>query len=180
MFSIFFFLLCIQLEHQVQRFILLILLKNSSGHKKHQQAAFHCAHSQKSKGHRHIYLCRTGQTLSRNAIWWFYFHPLVWKLCFYFTTNLLALPFSSVKGLLFLLFSTLGFFPQPGLTLSVDLIAIVLQSRHSDNVSSRVLGGLWPVISFGGGYWRCWDAYYCCSHIRLFTVQFNTLFHFGV
>lgn len=35
MFSIF-FLFCIQLEHCVQRFILFILLKKSSGHKKHQ------------------------------------------------------------------------------------------------------------------------------------------------
>lgn len=62
----------------------------------------------------------------------------------------------------------------------LNLIAIVLQSRHSDDIASWVLRRLWPVISFGGGDWRCWDAYYCCSHIRLFTVQFNTLFHFGI
>lgn len=31
-----YFLFCIQLEHYVQRFILLVLLKKSSDHKKHQ------------------------------------------------------------------------------------------------------------------------------------------------
>lgn len=110
-----------------------------------------------------------GRTLSRNALCSSDSYPQLRKLYFFhFQTSWFTVLICK-KGLLFLLSFTFDSFHSQGSN-SLRPVTIVLQSRHPDNISSRVLWRLWSVVTFWRGYWRCWDAYYCCGHVRLFTV----------
>lgn len=157
---------CIQLEHYVQRFILFVLLKKSSDHKKHQQMVFHCAHSQSQRTTESSSVSRSNSVLKCPLFFQFISSTL--KALFFFPLpNFLVYCLYLQKRVI--ISSTFDSFHNQGSN-SLRPVTIVLQSRHPDNISSRVLWRLWPVVTFWSGYWRCWDAYYCCGHIRLFTV----------
>jgi len=55
---------------------------------------------------------------------------------FYFTANLLALLFLSAKGLFISSFFHVGILSTARAQIFLDLVPIVLQSRHSDNIAS--------------------------------------------
>lgn len=81
------FLFCIQLEHYVQRFILFILLKKSSDHKKHQQMVFHCAHSQSQRTTESSSVSRSNSVSKCPLFFWFISSTLKALFFFHFQTS---------------------------------------------------------------------------------------------
>lgn len=97
-----FHMFCIQLEHYVQRFILFVLLKKSSDHKKHQQMVFHCAHSQSQRTTESSSVSRSNSVLKCPLFFQFISSTL--KALFFFPLpNFLVYCLYLQKGLLFLL-----------------------------------------------------------------------------